>query len=146
MVAVRDARQIAKAGHFRGTPAAAIDACVGNRVRLKRLLLGMSQTRLADSLGLTFQQIQKYEKGTNRISAGRLFQLANILEAPIDYFFEDVERDAIGGKEATKAAALDFLGSTENLQLSAAFMRIADPILRKRIVAFLRSLDETDAK
>src|SRR6201999_1109551 len=70
-----------------------IDAQVGNRVRLRRMLIGMSQEKLGESLGLTFQQVQKYEKGVNRIGAGRLFHVARILGVPITYFYEDVAGD-----------------------------------------------------
>src|SRR5713226_8806909 len=98
-----------------------IDAQVGNRVRLRRMLIGMSQERLGEMLGLTFQQVQKYEKGINRIGAGRLFEVASILGVPISFFYEDVN-----GKTAMTGLAegeepppvMEFLSSGEGLQLS----------------------------
>src|SRR6202008_2707432 len=81
-----------------------IDAQVGNRVRLRRMLIGMSQERLGELLGLTFQQVQKYEKGVNRIGAGRLFEVARILGVPIDYFYEGVTNQLASGFSETEAS------------------------------------------
>jgi len=122
-----------------------VDAHVGHRVRLRRMLIGMSQERLGELLGLTFQQVQKYEKGINRIGAGRLFEVAEILGVPISFFYEEVDpgRKAEGfanGEEPPPV--MEFLSSGEGLQLSLAFMRIKDAKVRRSIVDLVRSLSE----
>ena len=122
-----------------------IDAHVGARVRLRRLLVGMSQEKLGERVGLTFQQIQKYEKGVNRIGASRLYQFADILEVPVQFFFEDAP-DADGAPAAGFAESggtdfyYDFLNSREGLELNRAFMKIADPKVRRTIIDLVRSL------
>jgi transcriptional regulator with XRE-family HTH domain len=125
-----------------------IDVQVGNRVRLRRMLVGMSQEKLGEMLGLTFQQVQKYEKGVNRIGAGRLFQVANILGVPISYFYEDVpERDAEGSMPANDYATppvMEFLSSGEGLQLALAFMRIKEPKVRRRVLDLVKSLSDEE--
>ena len=118
-----------------------IDAQVGNRVRIRRMLIGMSQEKLGDLLGLTFQQVQKYEKGINRIGAGRLFEIARILDVPIDFFYEGVSTSAQGFAEES-APVLEFVSSNEGLQLSLAFMKIKDPKVRKRVLDLVKSLAE----
>src|SRR5690348_17280683 len=124
--------------------ASPIDVQVGNRVRLRRMLIGMSQEKLGELLGLTFQQVQKYEKGVNRIGAGRLFQVAHILGVPIDYFYEGVSgvQDGAPGFAEPGGASppvMEFLSSGEGLQLSLAFMRIRDPKVRKRVLDLVKS-------
>ena len=118
-----------------------IDAQVGNRVRIRRMLIGMSQERLGDLLGLTFQQVQKYEKGINRIGAGRLFEIARILGVPIDFFY-----DGVGAPAEAEAAppVMEFVSSGEGLQLSLAFMKIKDPKVRKRVLDLVKSLAEDE--
>ncbi len=119
-----------------------IDIQVGNRVRIRRMLMGMSQERLGDTLGLTFQQIQKYEKGINRIGAGRLFEIARILGVSIDYFYDGVapaEEPAEGAPPV-----MEFVSSGEGLQLSLAFMKIRDPKVRKRVLDLVKSLSEEE--
>ncbi|HEX3810525.1 MAG TPA: helix-turn-helix domain-containing protein [Rhizomicrobium sp.] len=111
------------------------------------MLVGMSQERLGELLGLTFQQVQKYEKGVNRIGAGRLFEVSRILDVPIDYFYEDVSSQVMGrapgfGEETESAPVMDFVSSPEGLQLSLAFMRIRDPKVRKRVLDLVKSLVE----
>jgi transcriptional regulator with XRE-family HTH domain len=127
-----------------------IDAQVGNRVRLRRMLIGMSQEKLGELLGLTFQQVQKYEKGVNRIGAGRLFHVAQILGVPIQYFYEGVVEQLPSGKgfaeDAGRPPVMEFLSSGEGLQLSLAFMRIKDPKVRKRVIDLVKSLAEGDDK
>lgn len=127
-----------------------IDAQVGNRVRLRRMLIGMSQEKLGEMLGLTFQQVQKYEKGVNRIGAGRLYQVANILGVPISYFYEDVAEHApTGVAPANDYAAppvIEFLSSVEGLQLALAFMRIREPKVRRRVLDLVKSLTEDQAE
>ena len=108
------------------------------------MLIGMSQEKLGDLLGLTFQQVQKYEKGVNRIGAGRLFEIARILGVPIDFFY-----DGVASAESASAAAppvMEFVSSGEGLQLSLAFMKIRDPKVRKRVLDLVKSLaDEEEA-
>ena len=123
-----------------------VDAHVGNRVRLRRMLVGMSQEKLGELLGLTFQQVQKYEKGVNRIAAGRLFEISGILGVPISFFYEDVDGHRAGFAEGGEPPpVMEFVSSGEGLQLSLAFMRIGDAKVRRRILDLVRSLAE-DAK
>lgn len=122
-----------------------IDAQVGNRVRIRRMLIGMSQEKLGDLLGLTFQQVQKYEKGVNRIGAGRLFEIARILGVPIDFFYDGVASSADTLASAAPPV-MEFVSSGEGLQLSLAFMKIKDPKVRKRVLDLVKSLaDEEEA-
>ena len=122
-----------------------IDAQVGSRLRLRRMMIGMSQERLGELLGLTFQQVQKYEKGVNRIGAGRLFEIARILGVPIFYFYESVSEqlaNVSGFAETESPPVLEFVSSGEGLQLSLAYMRIKDPKVRKRVLDLVKSLSE----
>ena len=120
-----------------------IDAQVGNRVRIRRMLIGMSQEKLGDLLGLTFQQVQKYEKGINRIGAGRLYEISRILEVPVDFFYDGVGASSDGVPE-TSAPVMEFVSSSEGLQLSLAFMKIRDPKVRKRVLDLVKSLGEEE--
>jgi transcriptional regulator with XRE-family HTH domain len=127
-----------------------IDRHVGSRVRMRRVMLGMSQEKLGDALGLTFQQIQKYEKGINRIGASRLQQISRTLDVPPAYFFEGApsfepvatpEPTSTGVAEDPAASYVaDFLATAEGLHLNMAFARIHDPKIRKRIVDLVCSL------
>ena len=119
-----------------------IDAQVGNRVRLRRMLVGMSQEKLGDMLGLTFQQVQKYEKGVNRVGAGRLFRIARILSVDVPYFFQDVQDHLEGAQGFAEDAppVMEFISSGEGLQLSLAFMRIKDAKMRKRVLDLVKSM------
>lgn len=128
-----------------------IDIHVGSRVRLRRMMLGMSQEKLGEHLGITFQQIQKYEKGTNRIGASRLQHIARVLTVPVSFFFEDApgqvpEQAGLAEREPA-SFVVDFLSSAEGIQLNKAFVRIKDPKLRRRIIDLVRALagDEEDA-
>jgi transcriptional regulator with XRE-family HTH domain len=121
-----------------------IDVHVGSRVRLRRMLLGMSQEKLGEHLGLTFQQIQKYEKGINRIGASRLFDLARVLGVPVQFFYEELPvatGDKIAGfaDRPAESYAVEFLGSREGLELNKAFARITDPRVRRSIVELVRA-------
>jgi transcriptional regulator with XRE-family HTH domain len=131
-----------------------IDVHVGSRVRLRRTLLGMSQERLGDALGLTFQQVQKYERGVNRIGASRLFDLSRVLDVPISFFFDDMP-DAMGGSATAMRRGLglsesqdgfedDTLHRRETLELVRAYYRITDPAVRKRVFDLIKSLTPTD--
>ncbi len=116
-----------------------IDKHVGSRVRMRRMMLAMSQEKLGDALGLTFQQVQKYEKGTNRIGASRLQQIANILQVPVSFFFEGAPDLGVGTPDGMREApspsyVSDFLATSDGLALTKAFMRIQDTKLRRRIV------------
>ena len=118
-----------------------IDVHVGARVRLRRMLLGMSQEKLGEHLGLTFQQVQKYEKGINRIGASRLFDLSQVLGVPVQFFYEEL---AVGGaagfgERPAESYAVEFLGSREGLELNKAFARISDPRVRRSIVDLVRA-------
>jgi transcriptional regulator with XRE-family HTH domain len=131
-----------------------IDKHVGSRVRMRRMMLGMSQEKLGDALELTFQQVQKYEKGTNRIGASRLQQISQILQVPVAFFFEGAPHLA-GGilPEGTEGApsptyVSDFLATSDGLSLTKAFMRIPDPKLRRRIVDLVQQIagEDTDGR
>ena len=128
-----------------------VDVHVGSRVRLRRTLLGMSQEKLADALGLTFQQVQKYERGANRIGAGRLWELSRALDVPIAYFFEDVEGGVAGARApselAEEAAAYgeDPMARRETLLLVRAYYGISDPAVRRRLLDLMKSLGDAAA-
>ena len=121
-----------------------IDKHVGSRVRMRRMMLGMSQEKLGNALDLTFQQVQKYEKGTNRISASRLQQISNILQVPVPFFFEGAPRvpgQHKGTDEAVSPAYVsDFLATTDGLRLTKAFMQIKDAKLRRIIVNLVEEI------
>ena len=127
-----------------------VDVHVGGRVRLRRMLLGMSQEKLGESLGLTFQQVQKYEKGVNRIGASRLFELARILGVNVQFFFEELNGSQASPQLdgfAEKAAddyVVEFLNSREGIELNRAFLRIEDAKTRRAIVELVRSLGGTE--
>lgn len=126
-----------------------IDKHVGSRVRMRRILLGLSQEKLGEALGLTFQQVQKYEKGTNRIGASRLQQISKTLQVPPSFFFEGApvaEEVTPGGfaEPVSSAYVVDFLSSVEGIQLNKAFASIKDARLRKRLLELVIALAETD--
>lgn len=128
-----------------------IDRHVGSRVRMRRILLGMSQEKLGEALGLTFQQVQKYEKGTNRIGASRLQQISKTLNVPPAFFFDGAptlddstpQGQMVGGvaEDASSSTfVLDFVATAEGLALNKAFARIRDPRVRKRIIDLVACL------
>lgn len=121
-----------------------IDIHVGSRVRLRRNMLGMSQEKLGESLGITFQQIQKYEKGTNRVGASRLQAISTVLNVPVSFFFEDAPGVAAltgGMSEASSTSfVVDFLNSAEGLQLNRAFAKISDAKVRRKIIDLVKAL------
>ena len=120
-----------------------IDKHVGSRVRMRRMMLSMSQEKLGDALGLTFQQVQKYEKGTNRIGASRLQHIANILQVPVSFFFEGAPHTAhsSGMSEAPSPAYVsDFLATSDGLSLTKAFMKIKSSKLRRRLVDLVEQI------
>ena len=131
-----------------------MDAHVGSRVRLRRMLLGMSQERLGEHLGLTFQQVQKYEKGVNRIGASRLFDLSHVLGVPVQFFYEDAPLGTSASSDSVARAGfaekpaesyvVDFLSSREGLELNKAFVRISDVKVRRSIIDLVRALAGED--
>jgi len=124
-----------------------VDLHVGARVRMRRKFLNMSQEGLADAISLTFQQVQKYERGTNRISSSKLYDIAKTLGAPIGYFFEGLgEHDEQSGFSESESEAFvhSFLMTTEGIELAEAFPRIKNPKLRRKILDLVRTMGEED--
>lgn len=122
-----------------------IDVHVGSRIRLRRNMLGMSQEKLGEGLGITFQQIQKYEKGTNRVGASRLQAISSVLGVPVSFFFEDAPGQREGGasglaEDNSTSYVVDFLNSAEGLQLNRSFVKIADSKVRKRVIDLVKAL------
>jgi transcriptional regulator with XRE-family HTH domain len=134
-----------------------IDVHVGARIRLRRTLLGMSQERLGEALGLTFQQVQKYERGVNRVGASRLFDLSRVLDVPISFFFDDMPdslTSSFGGQPGRRSSGLadtsegfgdDTLSRRETLELVRAYYRITDPAIRKRVFELIKSMGPPEA-
>ncbi len=128
-----------------------VDVHVGARIRLRRTLMGMSQERLGDALGLTFQQVQKYERGVNRVGASRLFDLSRILDVPISFFYDNMP-DSMSGNGSPRSgqgfheqqdgfgAIEDTMGKRETLELVRAYYRITDANVRKRMFDLMKSM------
>ena len=143
-----------KPRYRRGKGKSPIDGHVGARVRLRRTLLGMTQTRLGDAIGLTFQQVQKYESGANRISASRLFDLSRVLDVPIEYFFDDMPPEAAArspaAKKRGKAEKLPSyeqpnpMTTRETLELVRAYYKIEDADVRQRVYQLTKVLGAAD--
>ena len=131
-----------------------IDVHVGSRVRMRRMLVGLSQEKLGDRLGLTFQQVQKYEKGSNRVSASRLYQMAQILSVPVQFFFDDLPETAKGtfanspgfSEAAQETLIMDFINSSEGLQLNKAFAEIPSPAVRRKVVELVKAMAGQDVE
>lgn len=122
-----------------------VDLHVGARIRMRRKILGVSQERLAEDLGLTFQQIQKYERGANRVSASKLYEIAKSLQSSVGYFFEglaDTTREGVA--EGSEPFVHDFLMTSEGLELAGLFPRITRPKVRRRILELVRSMAEEE--
>lgn len=141
---VTDVRGGEERGSRRPNP---VDIHVGSRVRLRRMLLGMSQEKLGEHLGLTFQQVQKYEKGVNRIGASRLFDLAQVLGVPVQFFYDeapqavtDLELAPGFAEPPAESYVVEFLSTREGLDLNKSFVRITDPRVRRSVVELVRSL------
>ncbi len=143
---------VSETGESRPSP---IDVHVGSRIRLRRTLMGMSQERLGEALGLTFQQVQKYERGVNRVGASRLYDLSRILDVPISFFFDDMPSGtahagtpgAPGGFAETIdgfGQAEDPLAKRETLELVRAYYRITDPAIRRRVFDLIKSMGPTE--
>ncbi len=129
----------------------AVDAHVGSRVRLRRKLLGMSQARLGEAVRLTFQQIQKYERGTNRIGSSRLYQFSQVLDVPVSFFFDDMPAEiAARGPGLAEAAGVafeaDHLARRETLELVRAYYRISDPVVRKCLFELVKAIAGTSRR
>lgn len=131
-----------------------IDIHVGNRIRLRRTLLGMSQQKLGEAIGLTFQQVQKYERGTNRVGSSRMFELSRVLDVPVAYFFEEMGADtAIKGRmhthgvaaPVTASADKDPMTKRETLELVRAYYKITDPKVRKRLFEMTKTLGRSQS-
>lgn len=117
-----------------------VDVHVGQRVRARRKMLGLSQTQLGKELGVTFQQVQKYERGTNRIGSSRLFRMSTTLDVPVAYFFEGAETKLPGYNDAIGALDGDAFDRQETKELVEAYYRIADPRIRKKVLGLARLL------
>jgi transcriptional regulator with XRE-family HTH domain len=132
-----------------------VDAHVGIRMRQRRTLLGMSQTRLGDAVGLTFQQVQKYERGANRVGSSRLFEFAKALDVPVSYFFDEMPSNVLAGRPMAArvkkgggfgeagtpfAVEKDPLIKRETLQLVRAYYKIKEPSVRKRIYELVKTM------
>lgn len=123
-----------------------IDVQVGARLRLRRMLMNMSQEKLGERIGLTFQQIQKYEKGTNRMGASRLHQIGQVLGVSVSYFYEGIDEseNALGFAETPKAFVDDATPTPESLQLTKSFMRVKNQKTRRKIIELVRTLADED--
>ena len=125
-----------------------IDIHVGSRIRLRRNMLGISQEKLGESLGITFQQIQKYEKGTNRVGASRLQAISSILGVPVSFFFDDAPGSdpgpTRGMEDSSTTYVVDFLSSAEGLQLNRAFVKISDAKVRRKVLDLVKALADED--
>jgi transcriptional regulator with XRE-family HTH domain len=134
--------------YYTAATKSAIDKHVGSRVRMRRMMLAMSQQKLADGLGLTFQQVQKYEKGTNRIGASRLQEISRILQVPVAFFFEGAPNASaprgFHGSALSIAQIDDFVTSSNGLRLMGAFMRIDNADLRRKIVMLVQEIAGDD--
>ncbi|MEA1938509.1 MAG: helix-turn-helix transcriptional regulator [Pseudomonadota bacterium] len=124
-----------------------IDVHVGSRVRLRRTLLGMSQEKLGDAIGLTFQQVQKYERGANRIGASRLYDMSQVMDVPISFFFDDIPKEYTEGYAATGMAESasqgfepDPMAKRETLELVRGYYRIKDPAVRRKLFEMTKTL------
>ncbi len=121
-----------------------VDVHVGNRIRVRRTLLGMSQEKLGDAMGLTFQQVQKYEKGANRVSASRLFQLSKILNVPVSYFFDNLpthpSSKSGSRRDDSEAVTADMPTSRESLKLIRAYYALPSPALREIVLGLIEAL------
>lgn len=120
-----------------------IDRHVGSRVRMRRLLVGLSQEKLGEALGITFQQIQKYEKGANRIGASRLQQIAKILAVPVEFFFDGAPSGEVAagfGEMPQPSFVSEFMATSEGVQLTKAFVKINDPQIRRRVIDLVEAI------
>jgi transcriptional regulator with XRE-family HTH domain len=126
-----------------------VDKYVGSRVRMRRIMLGMSQEKLGEALGLTFQQVQKYEKGTNRVGASRIKQISEILQVPVSFLFDGGPTGIASpegfGEDASPSYISDFLATSEGLALTRAFTSLTDAKLRRSIVDLVEQIAAREA-
>ena len=127
-----------------------IDVHVGSRLKLRRMILGLSQESLGKALGLTFQQIQKYEKGVNRIGASRIFEMSQLLEVPVQFFYDDLAKSGMGGAYAFAEPdphdeVMNLFNSAEGVQLCRYFAAIKDPEVKKRVLDLVKSIAENES-
>ncbi|GJL91157.1 MAG: transcriptional regulator [Hyphococcus sp.] len=127
-----------------------IDVHVGSRIKLRRMILGLSQESLGKALGLTFQQIQKYEKGVNRIGASRIFEMSQLLEVPVQFFYDDLGDSGWGGasgfaESGERDDVLDLVNSAEGVQLCRYFAAIKDSEVKKRVLDLVKSIAENES-
>ncbi|WP_372393765.1 helix-turn-helix domain-containing protein [Azospirillum sp. HJ39] len=153
----REAPATRRAGRPKTGKPNPIDEHVGRRVRIRRTLLGMSQEKLGEAIGLTFQQVQKYERGANRIGASRLFDLSRVLDVPVSFFFDDmpeevadarVDDDDVGALEDSSSCGFqpDPMAKRETLELVRAYYKIGDPTVRKRLFELTKAMGKIDAE
>lgn len=124
-----------------------VDIHVGKRLRLRRTILGMSQEAIGSVIGVTFQQVQKYERGANRMGASRLYDFAKLLKVPVSYFFEEYDGDtSFGGMAESSAPEFDHerMGSRETMEMMRAYYSIKSPATRKRVFELVKSMAEGD--
>lgn len=127
-----------------------VDVHVGSRVRLRRTLLGFSQDKLGKALNLTFQQIQKYERGANRIGSSRLYQLSQILDVPVSFFFDDMPTEVTGkaagmSESGGQSFEVGQLSRRETLELVRAYYKIQDPVVRKKLFEMVKALGKSSS-
>lgn len=128
-----------------------IDVHVGSRLRMRRMLIGMSQEKLGESLDVTFQQIQKYEKGSNRVSASRLFDISLILGVPVQFFFDDIKlgsdtKNSASREQAEAMQMIDFLSSSDGALLVRTFSGIEDAEIRRSIIDLVKSISDSGTR
>ena len=145
MVSETPDRPVSRGRRARGQGPHPVDIHVGSRIRMRRTLLGLSQEKLGDALGLTFQQVQKYERGANRVGSSRLYEISRILDVPISFFFEEMTGDVSSAGAAVpvntgEGAQSDPLAKRETLELVRAYYRIDDPRVRKRVFELMKSI------
>ena len=122
-----------------------IDVHVGQRIRQRRTLLGMSQEKLGEAIGLTFQQVQKYERGANRVSASKLWEVARALQAPVGYFYDGLaEESETSATSPSLSDAQDFLMTSEGIELATTFPKVSRPRLRRKILELVRIMAESE--
>ncbi|WP_421784919.1 helix-turn-helix domain-containing protein [Hyphobacterium sp.] len=126
--------------------ATSVDMHVGSRIRLRRQLLKMSQEALGNELGVTFQQVQKYERGANRVGASRLYSLSRVLDVPVSYFFEGLDAEPSGRSDGTddRSVIQDLIQSHDGVALAQAFSQIETPKVRRRVIELVRSLSSEE--
>jgi len=125
-------------------PAHPVDVYVGARLRIRRKVMGLSQTQVADALGITFQQIQKYERGSNRISASKLYDAARLLQAPVSYFFDGLDETDSGLDDGIIQRMTQFVSTPEGMELATIFPRLEDRRLRRRVVDLVKAMVDDD--